>query len=389
VLPFQSIGEDRAQEYFADGIVEDIITGLSRVKSIAVIARNSSFTYKGRPVDVKQVGHELDVRYVLAGSVRQVEDRVRVTVQLIDSHSGHHLWAERYDRLLGDIFALQDEIAMSAIAAMEPSLRNAEIERVRRRRPESLEAYDLVLQAMPHVYSMMADGAAPAVPLLQKALELEPGYPAAHALLAWCYHFRFSRAGNHEEDRAASNYHALAAVAGASDDATTLAMAGVVIWFDQHDIDMAFDLFDRALALSGSNVIALGVSAVALAWMGKPDVAIERATRALRLSPFDNLIYISYNALAVAAFQQRRYQDARDAARRGIESNPSFSVPHLFLTAALVRMGQADKARLEAKRVLALDPTFSVRKFSATVGLVSSVFEPFADAWREAGLPSE
>lgn len=378
---------DPEQEYFADGVVEDIITGLSRVRWLVVIARNSSFVYKGRPVDVKQIGGELGVSYVLEGSVRKAGKRVRVTAQLIDAQTGIHLWAERYDRLLGDVFAVQDEIAISVLGAIEPSVRKAEIDRVRRKRPDSIEAYDLALQALPFVYNMMPESAAPAIPLLNRALELEPSYATAHALLAWCYHFRFSRGGVREEDRTTSIYHARAAVTGGNDDATTLAIAGVVIWFDQHDIATAFDLFDRALAISSSNVIALGTSAVALAWMGKTELADERARLALRLSPFDSMNYVPYNALAVAAFHTKRYEDARDAANRGIESNPGFSVPHLFLVAALVRLERYNEARAEAQTVLALDPTFTIRRFSVTVGIVPAVFEPFAEAWRKGGLP--
>lgn len=387
VLPFQNIGGDPEQEYFADGVVEDIITGLSRVKWLVVIARNSSFAYKGKSVDVKHIGRELGVRYILEGAVRKAEQRVRITAQLVDAQTGAQLWADRFDRPLGDIFTLQDDIAMSVIGAIEPSVRKAEIERVRRKRPDSIEAYDLALQALPFVYKMMPESAAPALPLLNKALELEPGYATAHALLAWCYHFRFSRGGLRQEDREASTYHARAALAAGSDDATTLAIAGVVIWFDEHDIATAFDLFDRALAISSSNVVALRNSAVALAWMGKTELAVERAQLALRLSPFDQMNYVAYNALAAAAFHERRYDDARIAACRGIECNPGFSVPHLYLTAALVGLGRSEEAKAQARRVLSLDPTFTIRRFSVTVGISPAVFKPFAEAWRKAGLP--
>ena len=187
---------DPEQEYFADGIVEDIITGLSRIRWLFVIARNSSFIYKGKAVDVKQVGRELGVRYVLEGGVRRAGNRIRITAQLVDAETGAHLWAERYDRLLDDIFAVQDEITMSVIGAIEPSLRKAEIERIKRKRPDSLDAYDLVLRALPFLYSAMPGGVATAIPLLEKALELEPDYARAQADLAWCLHHRFSR-GEH------------------------------------------------------------------------------------------------------------------------------------------------------------------------------------------------
>jgi TolB-like protein/Tfp pilus assembly protein PilF len=389
VMAFQNMSGDPEQEYFADGIVEDIITGLARIRWLLVIARNSSFIYKGKAVDLKQVGRELGVGYVLEGSVRKAGNRVRITVQLIETQTGTHIWAERYDRLLDDIFAVQDEIAISVIGAIEPSLRRAEIERVKRKRPESLDAYDLVLRALPFVYKFMPHGADPAIPILRKALELDPGYADAHAALAWCFQFRFNRGGRHEEDRAASIYHARAAVTTGGDNATALAIAGIVVLFDNRDIAAAFDLFDRALALSNSNVFALCLSATALAWRGMPELAIERARHALRISPFDTLNYLSYIALSIASFQTGRFDEARDAARRAVESNPDFSVPHALLAAALARLGQAEEARAEALQVLALEPPFSIDRYSAMVELTPTVFRPFADVWREIGLPDD
>jgi TolB-like protein/tetratricopeptide (TPR) repeat protein len=389
VLPFQNMSSDPEQGYFAEGVVEDIIAGLSRIKWLFVIGRNSSFIYKGRTVDVKQVGRDLGVRYVLDGSVRKAANRVRITAQLIEAHTGIHLWTERYDGLLDDIFAVQDEIAMSVIGAIEPGLQKIEIERVKRKRPDSMDAYDLVLRALPFIFNLMPSASAPAIPLLDKALELEPAYSLAHANLAWCFHIRFSRGGLRQEDRIASIRHARAAISGGGDNPTALAIAGFVIWFDAHDVDGAFDLFDRALALSDSNVVALCTSAVVLAWMGKTETAIERARRALRLSPFDSLNYLSYQALAGAYFHLQRYAEARDAARRAVESNPCFSVPHAYFAAALMRLGCVEEAKVAALQVLTLDPTFTIRRFSVTVGLVPAVFTPFADAWRESGLPDE
>ena len=236
---------------------------------------------------------------------------------------------------------------------------------------------------------MMAEGAATAIPFLQRALEFDAGYARAHALLAWCFHFRFSRGGLHEEDRGAAIRHARAAIAGGSDDATALAIAGLVIWFDEHDTDTALDLFDRALAISPSDVFALGCSAVALAWMGQVEPAIDRAERALRLSPFDPLNYMSYDALSVARFHMGRFEDARDAARHAIESNPLFSVPQILLAASLVRLGRHEEARIAAAGALALDPTFTIQGYRVTVGHVPDLFEAFAEVWRQAGIPDE
>jgi adenylate cyclase len=225
VLPFDNMSADREQEYFCDGIVEDIITGLSRIRWVFVICRNSSFVYKGRAQNIKQIGRELGVRYALEGSVRKAADRLRISAQLIEADNGTHLWAERYDRPLDDIFAVQDEITMCVVGAIEPSLRKAEIDRVRRQRPSNLNAYDLVLRSLPFVYALMPKHAENAIPLLRDALKLEPDYGLAHALLSWCFHVRFNRGGAREADRVVAIRHAHKAIAHGADDATALAVA--------------------------------------------------------------------------------------------------------------------------------------------------------------------
>src|SRR4051794_537556 len=361
VLPFQNMSDDPEQEYFADGIVEDIITGLSRIKWLFVTARNSSFFHKGKALDLKQIGHYLGVRYLVEGSVRKAGNRVRITAQLIDAQTSGHLWAERYDRLLDDIFAVQDEITMRVIGAIEPNLRKVEIERVKRKRPDNLDAYDLVLRALPFVRTGMVQGANAAIPLLKRALELEPEYAWARALLAQCFHFRFSRGGLGEADRLTSTQHARAAAAAGSDDATTLAIAAMVIWFDGHDVTTAFELFDRALAASNSNVVALSNSAFVLAWMGNYELAIERAQRAIKLSPFDTSN--SDLALAVAYFHIENYEKSKEAAQRAVEANSAFSIPRVLHTAALMRLDRRSEAIAEAQRVRELDPTFTIRNW--------------------------
>src|SRR2546421_1276331 len=187
VLPFANMSGDSEQEYFVDGIVEDIITGLSRIKWLFVVARNSTFVYKGRSVDVTQVGRDLGVRYVLEGSLRKAGNRVRITGQLIEAASGAHIWAERYDRALDDIFEVQDEITLNVVGAIEPSLRHAEIERAKRKRPENLDAYDLYLRALAYTHSAMPGEADKALPLLHQALALQPDFAAAHATAAYAY----------------------------------------------------------------------------------------------------------------------------------------------------------------------------------------------------------
>jgi adenylate cyclase len=387
VLPFTNMSGDPEQEYFADGMVEEIITGLSRIKWLSVISRNASFFYKNKPVVLKEVADKLGVRYVLEGGVRKSGNRVRITAQLIDAETGAHLWAEQYDRLLEDIFALQDDITMCVIGAIEPSLRNAEIDRVKRQRPSNLDAYDLVLRALPYVSAQMPKDVAMAIPLLEDAIKLEPNYGAAHAYLSWCLHARFARGGLRQEDRSAAIKHARIAIAHGNDDATALGTAAFIIALDEHDTATALKLFDRALDLSNSNELALGNSAITLAWMGKTELAIERAHRALRLSPFNFLGWRSHFALAIAYFHAKRYEDAAGAARNTVDAIPGFSVAYAVMTAALLRLGRMEEAKTAAQAVLECQPSFTIHGLSVVAEFEPKVFRPMADAWREVGLP--
>jgi adenylate cyclase len=387
VLPFQNMSGDPDQEYFCDGMVEDIITGLSRIKWLFVIARNSSFTYKGRVIDVKQAGRELGVRYILEGSVRKVGNRVRIASQLIEAETGGHLWAERYDRPLEDVFAVQDEITLSVVGAIEPSLRHAEIERVKRKRPDSLDAYDLVLRALPLVYIAMPKEAAEAVPLLQRALALEPDYAGAHGFLAWCHEILFVRAGFSQENHAAAIRHGRAAIAHGRDDATALALGAFTVALVEHDRVTAFEAFEQALALSPSSSVALFFGSVALAYSGEAERAIEWAERALRVSPFDRLNYLAYHGLAVGYFLRGRYEEAANAGRHAVQSNPGFSVSHMLLAAPLAKLGRMEEAKAVGKRVLELQPSFSAGGFCAALELPTLLAKPMAEAWCAAGLP--
>ena len=387
VLPFQNLSGDPEQEYFADGMVEDIITGLSRIKWLFVIARNSTFTYKGRFVDVKQVGRELGVRYVLEGSVRKAADHVRITGQLIDTSTGMHVWADRYDRRLEDIFALQDEITLNVVGAIEPSLREAEIERVTRKRPDNLNAYDLVLHAIPHVYASMPEEAAKAVPLLERAVTLESSYAAAHGWLAWCHETLFLRAGLKEENRMAAISHARAAINNGRDDANALALGAFVTGMVEHDRVIAIESFERALALSPSSALALFLGCIVFAYAGEAERAVDWGERALRISPIDRLTYGAQQVIATANILQGRHEEAANYARRAIQSNPNFSVSHCILAAALAKLGRAEEAKAAAKQALALQPSFSSSGFCAALDLPPAVATTLKEAWREAGLP--
>jgi TolB-like protein/Tfp pilus assembly protein PilF len=387
VLPFSNLSGDPEQGYFADGVVDDIITGLSRIKWLFVIARNSSFTYRGRAVDVKQVGRELGVRYVLEGSVRKVADRVRITAQLIDTTTGAHVWAERYDRKFEDIFALQDEIALSVVGAIEPSLRQAEVERVKRKRPSSLDAYDLVLQAQPDVYSGMPEPSAKALALLERAIELDPTYAQAHAFAAMCHHNRFLRAGLQEEDRAASVSHAHMAITHGQDDALALTFAAFSIGMDGHDRAAAFAAFEAALAVSPSTALAYILGSVILGWTGEAERAIEWGERAMRLSPFDPWAFAAFHSFILGHFLSGRYEEAAAAAYKAVQLNPAHSISYMLLAAPLVKLGRTEQARAAAARVLQLQPAFRYSQHFSGVDCAPALAASLAEALREAGLP--
>ena len=309
VLPFQNMSGGPEQDYFVDGMVEEIITGLSRIKWLFVIARNSTFTYKGRAVDVKQAGRELGVRYcskVACGRLRIVCASQPNLLTL----TGAYVWAERYDRNSDDIFALQDEITLSVVGAIEPSLWSAEVERAKRKRPDSLDAYDLVLRAMPDVYSRMPEPSKRALVLLERAIALDPNYALPHACAAECHHTLFLRDGMREENRAAASRHAQTAIANGQDDALALTLAGFSIGMEGRDRAAAFAAFDAALAVCPSSAITYILGSVILAFTGEAERAIDWAERALRLSPLDPWRSSAFISLSIAHFQRGRYEEA-------------------------------------------------------------------------------
>ena len=385
VLPFQNISGDPEQEYFADGIVEDIITGLSRLKWFFVIARNSSFTYKGRAADVRQVGRELGVRYVLEGSVRKGGGRLRITVQLVDAATGNHLWADKYDGVLNDVFDLQDQITAGVVGAIEPNMRRAEIERAARKRPESLDAYDLYLRALPRTGAHSPADSVKALEHLEAALKIDPGYGAAHALAAYCYHVQYTRGTLDPGQREAAIRHARAALETGTDDSTALATAAFVLAFEGRDFETARGALNRALAVNPNSALALGRAAQVNVFEGNYEKAIEQANLSTRLSPFDPLRYIPEIALAFGYFLTERFPQAAEAAMRAVHSSPRFNVPHLLLAASYVRLTRLADARAEVRLAQELQPGFSISGIKG--GFKSTQFEPIAAALREAGLP--
>jgi adenylate cyclase len=388
VLPFTNLSGDPEQDYFADGMVEDIIAGLSRVKWIFVIARNSSFVYKGRAVDLKQIGRELGVRYALEGSVRRTASRVRIAAQLIDTGNGVHIWADHYDRAIDDVFAVQDDLTMSVVGVIEPTLRKAEIERARRKRPDSLDAYDLYLRALPLAFTAMPRDAEEALAFLDRALELEPDYAAVHALIAWCHEQRYLRGGLHDEAKGAALEHARAAITFGGDDAVALATAAFVIAVIEYDYETATAAFDRSFALSSSSALALGFSSIVRAWMGEDATAVDQAERAIRLSPFDPLLYLPYIGLAYAHFAAGRFAEAAEAAGRASQSNPRFTMPYVLHAAALANLGRAKEARAVADRVLELEPLLTVSNAIESARFADPMKKAeLGDALRRAAMP--
>jgi TolB-like protein len=363
---------DPEQEYFTDGLVEDLITNLSKNPGLFVIARNSTYVYKGKAADVRQVAKDLGVRYLLEGSVRRSANRLRITGQLIEGASGSHVWADKFDGALEDVFDLQDRFTESIVGAIEPSLRRAEIERARRKRPGSLDAYDLYLQAL----------------LLGESLKLDPGLAAAHAYKAWSPEQRFPRGGFNPLDRAAALEHAQTTLKVGVDDAQALSIAAFVHANIAHDYESAIHVLDRALVMNGNSALALGFSALVHACSERYQRAEEHALRALRLSPFDPLNYHPYLALAFACLFNGRPQEAAKYSTLAVEANPGFSVVHASLAASLANLGQTDDARAAGLRLLKIDPGFTVSGFVRMGIFRKPLMESMAAMMRKAGLPN-
>jgi tetratricopeptide (TPR) repeat protein len=289
---------------------------------------------------------------------------------------------------LEEVFDLQDKVAITVAGVIEPTLRQSEIERARRKRPDSLDAYDLYLRALPYAFTPMPEDADKALPLLGKAIELEPDYAAAHAIIAWCHEARYLRGGMQDETRLAALHHARLAIAGGSDDAATLATAGFVVAVCGRDYETALTAFDRSFALSSTLALALGFSSIVRAWRGDDAIAVEQASRALRLSPFDPLIYLPYIALAYPHFAAGRFEEMVSAANLAAQSNPRFTTPLVLLAAALGCLDRSEDAKTVVRRLLELRPGITV----GTAILSARYMNPekiaeLANALRRAGLP--
>src|SRR5467141_373384 len=360
VLPFINMSGDLEQEYFSDGISEDIITGLSKLRWFFVIARNSSFTYKGKSVHMKQVAEELGVRYVLEGSVRKGGDRVRITAQLNDVATGSHIWAERYDRELADVFAVQDEITEAIVAAIEPQLYAAENFRAKRKPPDSMDAWDLVMRALSHYWRVTRQDNVVAQALLEKATAVDPNYGQALGVLAASHTFSAHMGW---ADMATivpiAERAALAANRADSEDPWAHYAFGCVYLFSRR-IDDALAEFELALSLNSNFSLAQGYYGLALAYCGRWEEADVAARRALRLSPRDPFSAIYYGIAAYAQFVGRNYNEAMRLAREGIRQRGDFIGAHRVLTAAAGMAGQDDVAKVALQELRRAQPNISL-----------------------------
>jgi adenylate cyclase len=392
VLPFQNMSGDPEQEYFADGIVEDIITALSRFKALFVIARNSSFTYKGRATDVKQVGRELGVRYILEGSVRKAANRVRITGQLIDSSTGGHLWADRFDGGLDDIFNLQDQVTESVVGAIAPAVETAEIARGKRKPTESLDAYALYLRGSARLYQFAGQQAnAEALRLFNSAIKLDPDFASAYGRAASLYAFAkgYGWISGTPTEIAEVARLAQRAVELGKDDAIALAAGGWALAYVVRDLNVAAALIDRALVLNSNLAEAWFCGGWAKNWLGEPEPAIERFARAMRLSPLDPRVTAMQVGTAHAQFFLGRYDEAASWATMALQGNPVLQ-PGLRIAAATNAMAaRPEQAYKALVRLRQLNPALRVSTLKDVLGPYRQAedLSRYEQGLRQAGLP--
>jgi TolB-like protein/tetratricopeptide (TPR) repeat protein len=387
VLPFQNMSGDPNQDYFADGIVDEITTALSRFKSLFVIARNSSFTYKGKAVDIKQIGRELGVRYVLEGSVRKVAGKVRIIGQLIDAGTGVHLWADRFEGDLGDVFTLQDRMTESVVSAIEPKVFQTEID-LATHRTNNANAYDLCLRATPHLHSFTRGGSAEALRLVSRALESDPRYAFAATLAGSCHLQNVTQgwAADPKSEFAEGLRLLQLALSIDGNDHLALSMLGYAAGWSG-DFDTAIEMVDRAVASNPNAAFAWGLRGWTYRVVGKPEEAIRSFERAVRLSPFDPLLFVRLTGMGVAFIGLGRFDEAVAAAKKALSQNRTFAAAYRCLTTALAHLGREAEAREAAARLLELEPDFRISEWVARSGRRHDD-QMFIDGLRKAGLPA-
>jgi adenylate cyclase len=387
VLPFQNMSGDPEQEYFADGMVEDIITALSRFKSLFVIARNSSFVYKGKAVDIKQVGRELGVRYVLEGSVRKSGNRVRITGQLIEAVSGRHLWADKFDGALEDVFGLQDQITTSVVGLLAPTLEQAEIERAKQKPTDRLDSYDLYLRGVALVNRR--ESLSEARGLFTRAFEQDPEYGAAWAMAAWTLLGEQATRGIPltDELRADAIRFARTGAAEGSDDAYALARCAHVLTYLGHEYDRGASMVEQAVTLNPNLAVAWYSRGWVSLMCGNNERAVESFERMLRLSPLDPLRVYAWNGSAFALFHLGRYEEGRAVAEKSLQfASNAHTLAALIMNA--VGAGRTDEAREAAARLVALQPGFRTSHVHEAFPVRSQEErDRIASTLREAGVP--
>ncbi|HEX9321856.1 MAG TPA: adenylate/guanylate cyclase domain-containing protein [Xanthobacteraceae bacterium] len=391
VLPFQNMSGDPEQDYFADGIVEEIITALSHFRQLFVIARNSSFTYKGRAVDVKQVGRELGVRYVLEGSVRKAGNKVRITAQLIDATTGAHLWADRFDGGLEDIFDLQDQVTGKVVGAIAPRLEQAEIERAKRKPTGSLDAYDYYLRGMAITYQMTKCANDQALKEFKKAIELDPDFAPPYARAAYLYLLRKANAWMTDSVQESAEACRLAkeAIHLGRDDAIVLSLAGLVLAYVGRDINAGAALTRRALSLNSNLAYAWGASGWISICLGEKDTAISDQATAMRLSPLDPRMFVWQTFTALAYFFAGRYDDAVLWVGRSLQDHPDYLASLRISAASNAMAGHADEAHAATIRMQQLDPSLRLSNVEQVILPLQRQQDRlrFLEALRKAGLP--
>ncbi|WP_150817317.1 winged helix-turn-helix domain-containing tetratricopeptide repeat protein [Pseudomonas fluorescens] len=390
VLPFQNLSGDPEQEYFADGVVEDIIAALSRIRWLFVIARNSSFTYKGRAVDVKGVGQDLGVRYVLEGSVRKSGNKVRITGQLIDATSGTHIWAERFEGQLDDLFELQDQVSQSVVGAIAPQLERAEIERAKRKPTESLDAYDHYLRGMAKLHSGSREAIADALPMFYQAIALDPEFASAYGMAAWCILWR--KLNGWMTDRTAETAEgarlARLAVTLGRDDAVALTRGGHALGHLTGDVDGGIALLDRARLLNPNLAPAWFLGGILRALRGETDAAIKDLTHAVRLSPLDPEMFRMQVGMALAHFFAGRFDLAAQWAEKALGNLPSLLASAAIVAASYALSGRMDKAKQAMQHLNELDPSLRVCNLKDWLPIQRPEdLGQFAEGLRLAGLP--
>jgi len=388
VLPFVNLSLDPEQEYFADGVVEDITMALSRFHWLFVIARNSSFTYKGRSVDVRQVGRELGVRYVLEGSVRKAGNRLRIAGQLIDAETGAHLWADHFDGALEDVFDLQDHVTSSVVGAIAPKLQREEIKRAKRKPTENLDAYDYYLRGLASAGRWTRDANAEALRLFCKAVELDHGLACGYGMAAWCYVRRKARGWMVEPIQESAEGLRLArkAVLLGEDDPVALCMGGYALALIGREFDDAAAFMDRGLAVNPNLGRSWIHSAWLRVWRGEADLALEHTARAMRLSPLDPSTYAMHGAMAYAHFLKGRYDEASSCAESSLRFNPNFLLATCVSAASNAVAGRLDLARRAISRALERDPDLRAANLRDLFHREED-FVTFAKGLRDAGLP--